>query len=219
MSFTKTHVLAGLAVAGLATAGAVALGTNAFADPTATPTAAPTTSTTAQPGQNKAKGAQDGTQRGPKGQSADTAVTGDEAKKVMDAVVAKNAGVTISEVRKDPDGSYDALGTKADGTTKVFYDVSADLGTITENAGGQGGPGGHGGKGGPGGASQDTPVTGDEATKVKDAVVAKNAGVTISDVRKDPDGSYDALGTKADGTKVMYDVSTDLQTITEGGRR
>ena len=218
MSFTKTHVLAGLAVAGLATAGAVALGTNAFADPTATPTTAPTTSTTAQPGQNKAKGAQDGTQRGPKGQSADTAVTGDEAKKVTDAVVAKNAGVTISEVRKDPDGSYDALGTKADGT-KVFYDVSADLGTITENAGGQGGPGGHGGKGGPGGASQDTPVTGDEATKVKDAVVAKNAGVTISEVRKDPDGSYDALGTKADGTKVMYDVSTDLQTITEGGQR
>ena len=42
-------------------------------------------------------------------------------------------------MQKDPDGSYDALGT-TDGSP-VAYDVSADLGTVTERTGG-GGPGG-----------------------------------------------------------------------------
>jgi hypothetical protein len=41
-------------------------------------------------------------------------------------------------------------------------------------------------------------------------------------VRKDPDGSYDVFGTKS-GAPTEYDVSADLQTITEspgrGGHR
>jgi thioesterase domain-containing protein len=42
-------------------------------------------------------------------------------------------------------------------------------------------------------------------------------------VRKDPDGSYDVFGTKA-GASVAFEVSADLQTITEntghgGGHR
>ena len=86
--------------------------------------------------------------------------------------------------------------------------MSADLATITE------GQGGHGGKGG--GGSQDTPVTGDEAQKVIDAVKAKDSSATIDTVRKDPDGSYDALGTTSDGAKVMFEVSADLATITQG---
>ena len=64
------------------------------------------------------------------------------------------------------------------------------------------------------GQSSDTPVTGDEATKVSAAVTAKDSTVTISSVRKDPGGSYDALGTKA-GAAVMFDVSSDLGTITQ----
>ena len=36
----------------------------------------------------------------------------------------------------------------------------------------------------------------------------------MESVRKDPDGSYDVLGTK-DGSPVMFDVSADLKTITE----
>ena len=54
--------------------------------------------------------------------------------------------MTVESVRKDPDGSYDVLGTKAG--APVMFDVSADLATITENAGGPGGPGGHGPQGG-----------------------------------------------------------------------
>ena len=67
---------------------------------------------------------------------------------------------------------------------------------------------------GSGGAGQDTPVTGDEATKVAAAVTAKDSAVTVQSVRKDPDGSYDVLGTKA-GATVMFDVSADLATVTE----
>jgi hypothetical protein len=204
MAVSKKRIAAGVAVAGLAAVGAVALGTSAFADPTA--------SASESAGATPASGKADH-QRGNGQAPQHTAVTGDAAQKVKDAIAAKFSGVTITGVTADGDGSYDADGTKADGTS-VRYEVSLDLATITEGTGGRG----KGGPGGQGGASQDTAVTGDEATKVKDAVVAKNAGVTITEVRKDPDGSYDALGTSADGTKVMYDVSTDLATITQGGK-
>ena len=63
------------------------------------------------------------------------------------------------------------------------------------------------------GGSADTPVTGDEAAKVTAAVKAKDSSVTVTSVRKDPDGSYDVLGTKS-GSQVMYEVSKDLKTIT-----
>ena len=64
------------------------------------------------------------------------------------------------------------------------------------------------------GGSADTPVTGDEAAKVTAAVKAKDSAVTVTSVRKDPDGSYDVLATKS-GNQVMYDVSKDLKTITQ----
>lgn len=56
-------------------------------------------------------------------------MTGDEATKVSAAVTAKDSTVTVTSVRKDADGSYDVLGSK--NGTAVFYDVSADLGTVT----------------------------------------------------------------------------------------
>lgn len=73
------------------------------------------------------------------------------------------------------------------------------------------------------GASDDTPVTGDELAKVTAAVQGKDVSVTVSSVRKDPDGSYDVFGTKV-GASVAFEVSADLQTITEntgdgGGHR
>ena len=122
----KKSIIAASTVAGVALTGAIIVGTNAFAE---SPTASPTASTTPSQG---TEGRQKGQGGGQRGGSQDTAVAGTEAQKVIDAVQAKNTGVTITEVRKDPDGSYDALGTKSDGT-KVFYDVSADLGTITEH--------------------------------------------------------------------------------------
>lgn len=128
MATKKTGMLAGVAVAGLAAAGIIALGGPAFAETTSTGSAAATTQTAAPADQ---AGRHHG---GPGGASHDTPVTGNEATKVSDAVKATNPDVTIDSVRQDPDGSYDALGTKTDGT-KVMYDVSTDLQTITENAG------------------------------------------------------------------------------------
>lgn len=201
-------IVAGLALAGMAGAGLLATGGSAFAETTApTPAASAITTPGTQTQGTQTKRAEQGA-RG--AGHTHTAVTGAEAQKVIDAVQKANPGVTITTVQKDPDGTYDAEGTNADGSAARF-DVSADLATIAAG-GGKGGPGGGGG------ASQDTPVTGTQAQQVIDAVQKANAGVTITTVRQDPDGSFDALGTKADGTSVMFDVSKDLKSITENAR-
>src|SRR3954447_25699782 len=111
---------AGLAAAGIVAAGVVVLGGSAMAD-AATATPSPSTSSSTAAGSGR-------------GGSADTAVTGDELAKVTVAVKAKDSTITVTSVRKDPDGSYDVLGTKAG--ANVMYDVSADLATVTQNAGG-----------------------------------------------------------------------------------
>jgi hypothetical protein len=151
----------GLTVAALAAAGAVGVAGAAIAsaadDSTPTSTFSTSSSTDSLP-----RGGEGSTERqvpdgkGGPGASQDEAVTGDEAQEVADAVQAQDSSVTIETVRKDPDGSYVALGTK-DGQP-VFFDVSADLETISENAGGPGG--GHaGGRGGPNGDAPE--ATGD----------------------------------------------------------
>lgn len=68
--------------------------------------------------------------------------------------------------------------------------------------------------------NNDTPVTGTELAGVTAAVKAKDASVTVTSVRRDPDGSYDVLGTRS-GADVMLEVSKDLKTITAdaGGPR
>src|SRR5690349_8058245 len=76
--------------------------------------------------------------------------------------------------------------------------------TASENAHGQGGPG----------ASTDTPVTGDELARVTAAVKAHDSSVTVANVRKDPDGSYDVFATKS-GSPVGFEVSADLKTVTD----
>ncbi len=92
-------------------------------------------------------------QRGPRGGSQDTPVTGAELTKVKDAVKAKDSSVSVQDVRKDPDGSYDVFGTK--GGAPVMLEVSKDLKTITVNTGGpRGGPGGPGGGPAPGGSQE-----------------------------------------------------------------
>lgn len=195
MSRTKlAGTVAGLTLAGTAVVGGAAMAVAA----TNTPTPAPSSSSSSATS-GTAKG---GTDRpAPHSHSAATA---DETAKVTAAVKAKDSAVTVTKVEKDEDGSFDAHGTK-DGK-QVHVDVSADYATVDIRTGGPG-------RGGPGG-EKDTPVTGAEAAKVTSAVKAKNSTVTITEVRKDPDGSYDALGTKA-GSPVFYDVSKDLATITE----
>lgn len=141
---------------------------------------------------------QAGQQGGPGG--SHTAVTGDELAKVKAAVTAKDSAVTVTSVQKDADGSYDVFGTKSG--SNVMLDVSKDLATITTRTGGPGG----------GGGSNDTPVTGTTKTNIEAAVKAKDSAITITEVRMDPDGSYDVLGTSG-GSPVFYNVSKDLKTI------
>jgi len=156
---------------------------------------------TGYPHVGSAEGQGRGAGGGPGGH-AHTEVTGTELAKVTAAVKAKDSTVTVQRVQKDPDGSYDVIGTK-DGSP-VMLEVSKDLKTIQTRTGGPGG----GGRGG----HAHTEVTGTELAKVTAAVKAKDSTVTVQRVQKDPDGSYDVIGTK-DGSPVMLEVSKDLKTI------
>jgi hypothetical protein len=127
-----------LGLAGAAAVGALAVGGATLANAEAGAT--PATSSTASSGTTaNASGPAAGSQSGPVGggQSQDTPVTGTERSKIEAVVKAKDSGITIDEVRMDPDGSYDVLGTS--GGQRVFYDVSKDLATVTLNQGTAGG--------------------------------------------------------------------------------
>jgi hypothetical protein len=119
MKSIKMAKRAGLAAAGVVAAGVVVLGGSAMADAaTGSPSPAASSSTGAGSGRSR---------------SADTPVTGDELAKVTAAVKAKDSSITVTSVRKDPDGSYDVLGAK--NGANVMYDGSADLATFTQNTG------------------------------------------------------------------------------------
>jgi hypothetical protein len=181
----------GVTLVAAAAAGALAVGGAALANAatvTGTPVAAAVSNNTGHPWGG--------------GWSGGTPVTGDELAKVTAAVQAKDPAFTVITVRKDPAGSYHVFGTTSG--TPAGYQVSADLQTITANTG----------HGGGWGWSGDTPVTGDELAKVTAAVQAKDPSFTVIGVRKDADGSYDVFGTTS-GTPAGYQVSADLQTITQ----
>ena len=126
----------GLAAAIVAAGGAIVFGGAALAN-AATGTSASSTADAAP-----------GYREGGPGGSADTPVTGAELAKVTAAVKAKDSAVTVSSVRKDPDGSYDVFGTRSG--AQVMFEVSADLNTISQNTGGPGAGGSpHSGPGGP----------------------------------------------------------------------
>lgn len=203
MALSRGKAAAIAALSGLIVAGGATL---ALATPDATSTPSSTASAAADDSTTDSRGG---------APHEHTAVTGDALTKVTDAVKAYNSGITVSSVEADPDGSYDVDGT-LDGS-EIRLDVSEDLATITERTGA--GPGGGGQRGD---GSQDTAVTGDAATKVSDAVKAQDANLEVTEVRQDPDGSYDVLGTSG-GEQVFYDVSEDLQTVTQnsggGGHR
>ena len=93
--------------------------------------------------------------------------------------------------------------------------MSADYATVSDVKTG----GGRGAKGG--GGHSHTEASADETAQVTAAVTAKDSSVTIEKVMKDEDGSFDAVGAKADGTKVRFDVSADYVTVSDaktGGR-
>jgi hypothetical protein len=70
---------------------------------------------------------------------------------------------------------------------------------------------------------KETELTGDTATKVKDAVLAANAGATVNHMETEGDGSaaYEAHITRADGTHatVKLDASFSITATETGGKR
>lgn len=128
------------------TAGAVAaaglmIAGGAAAAQAATSTAPAATGYGSTPGYGAPPGYGDGRGRGG---HEHTTVTGDEATRVKEAVTAKDSAVTVEQVLKDPDGSYDVIGTKAG--QRVMVEVSKDLKTVEVRTGGRGGHGRHGGQ-------------------------------------------------------------------------
>jgi uncharacterized membrane protein YkoI len=68
--------------------------------------------------------------------------------------------------------------------------------------------------------TKETELTGDTATKVKDAVLAANAGATVDRMETEGDGSaaYEAHITKTDGTHATVKLDANFTiTATEAG--
>jgi uncharacterized membrane protein YkoI len=69
--------------------------------------------------------------------------------------------------------------------------------------------------------SDETALTGDTATKVKEAALAKTGGGTVERVETDADGhaAYEAHVLKSDGTRVTVYVNKQFEVVgTESGR-
>ena len=136
------------------------------------------------------------------------AATGDSGTKTP-AALSSSTSSGLPSITNGQGGSDAPGGTAPDGT--------GEQGSKGEGAPGGRMGGGHGMDGGMGGHSH-TPVTGDELTKVKAAITAEDSAVTVTEVVKDEDGSYDAFGTK-DGQPVRIEVSADLKTVEIGQGR
>lgn len=194
MDRTRLGLVVGAAALGVI---GVAGATLANAEETPTPAVSSTVDPDRGPGQGKAP------------RHEHTPVTGDELARVTEAVAAKDPAVTVTEVEKDADGSYDVHGTRAG--EEVRLEVSADLATITEGKG-KGKGKGHGHGKGPKDAGVE--VTGADRTAVEGAAAARLPGLTVQEVRRRSDGSFVVKGTRA-GAPVHVEVSGDLATVVE----
>jgi hypothetical protein len=139
--------------------------------------------------------------RGPGGHMG-AEVTGDAADKVTAAATAAVEGMTVDHVVQREDGTYVALGHKADGT-RVAVSVQADFtgAEVLELP-----DRGMGGPGGPAGPVAEQ-LSGTTAAKVRKAAKKRFPNATVDMLVKTPDGSYAALVTKGDGTRVVVKVS------------
>ncbi|MHC6219469.1 PepSY domain-containing protein [Arthrobacter sp. MMS24-S77] len=123
--------------AGVALVGAVA-GGGALTAMALPANAATTDTSTASPSAPATDGGTRGATHG-----NETALTGDTAAKVKDAVLAANSGATVENMTTEDDGSaaYEAHITKSDGThATVKLDANFKV-TATETGGPGGGPG------------------------------------------------------------------------------
>jgi uncharacterized membrane protein YkoI len=140
--------------------------------------------------------------------SDETALTGDTATKVKEAALAKTGGGTVERVETDADGhaAYEAHVLKSDGTHVTVY-VNKQFEVVGTESGHAGGPGHARG--------DETALTGDTATKVKDAALAKTGGGTVERVETDADGhaAYEAHVLKSDGTHVTVYVNKQFEVV------
>jgi uncharacterized membrane protein YkoI len=146
--------------------------------------------------------------------SDETALTGDTATKVKNAALAKTGGGTVERVETDGDGhaAYEAHVLKSDGTRVTVY-VNKQFEVVGTESGRAGGPRHARG--------DETALTGDTATKVKDAALAKTGGGTVERVETDAEGhaAYEAHVLKSDGTRVTVYVNKQFEVVgTESGR-
>lgn len=118
----------------------------------------------------------------------------DTEAKVKEAAVAAVPGATYDHGHKEGEG-YRALLTKADGTRVLVHEDSAFKVTSVEDPAPARGPGGRG-------HGDRAPLDADTAAKVKAAALEAVPGATYEHGHKEADGGYDAILTKADGTKV-----------------
>jgi uncharacterized membrane protein YkoI len=135
----------------------------------------------------------------------ETALTGDTASRVRAAALAKTGGGTVERVEADADGQapYEAHIVKADGThVTVYVDKAFNV------VGVESGPAGRA-------RGNENALTGDTASRVRAAALAKTGGGTVERVETDADGhaAYEAHIVKADGTHVTVYVDKAFNVV------
>ena len=146
-----------------------------------------------------------------------TQLTGETATKVRAAALAKVSGGTVRGTHAEGTG-YEAHVTKADGThVEVHVDREFKVTSVQERQGRGRGSDGNGrghhrgdGRGGPRG--DERALTGETATKVRAAALARVSGGTVLRVETDSDGAvYEAHMRKADGTEVEVKLDREFK--------
>jgi uncharacterized membrane protein YkoI len=139
--------------------------------------------------------------------SDETALTGDTATKVKEAALAETGGGTVERVETDADGhaAYEAHVLKSDGTHVTVY-VNEQFEVVGTESG-RAGERGHA-------RGDETALTGDTATKVEEAALAKTGG-TVERVETDADGhaAYEAHILKSDGSRVTVYVNKQFEVV------
>jgi uncharacterized membrane protein YkoI len=200
MTKRRTMMITGLSAAALITGGTLAAAAlPAIAETTSSTEAAatPTPSSDPSTGGHRANGI------------TETALTGDTAAKVKAAVLATYPDATIERLETDAEGVYEAHVEQADGT-QATVKLDENFAVTGIETGGHG----HGGHN-----DNETALTGDTATKVEAAVLAKYPDVTVRRLETDAEGAYEAHVQQADGTQatVKLDDTFTVTGIETGG--
>lgn len=158
------------------------------------------------------------------GRSGETELTGTTADRVRAAVLESQPGATIHRLETDADGAaYEAHITKADGTrATVKLDEGFVVTSVEDDKGGRGGHGRRGRHGRGGSGSGETELTGEQAERVRAAVLEAVPGATIKRMETDSgDAAYEAHLTKSDGTRAtaFLDESYTVTSVTDDPAR